>query len=269
MAAIPAPADPTLAAVDAAIEVRGNAEQHRPYLGMSAIGRACSRALWYGFRWCSPNTFDAATLKRFEDGHRGEDIQADRLRLVEGIELLTIDPRTGRQFGYVDHAGHFRGHSDGLITGILQAPATQHVWEHKQVADKKQAELIKAKAEHGDKMEEGEHMEEAAEEPEAAMEDKVEALVDAIAAAIEEETGVAVEVEAEEEAGEEMADAEMDAEEGDMEAAADDMADAEEDMADDMMEEAALEEIVAEVTNRVQKRLVKESLKRRLASKLR
>ena len=96
MAAIPAPADPTLVAVDAAIELRGNAEQHRPYLGMSAIGRACSRALWYGFRWCSPNTFDAATLKRFEDGHRGEDIQADRLRLVEGIELLTIDPRTGR-----------------------------------------------------------------------------------------------------------------------------------------------------------------------------
>lgn len=152
MAALPdLMADPTLEAADAAIEAQGNREPHRPYLGMSEIGRSCSRALWYGFRWCSSKAFDAATLKRFEDGHRGEDIQAARLRQVDDIELLTIDPRTGRQFGFADHGGHFRGHMDGSVHGLLQAPKTWHVWEHKQTDEKKQTALVKAKQEHGEK----------------------------------------------------------------------------------------------------------------------
>jgi hypothetical protein len=144
--------DPTLDAVDAAIEERGNAQPHRPYLGMSEIGRSCTRALWYGFRWCSGKSFDAATLKRFADGHRGEDIQAARLRLVDGITLHATDPRTpGKQFGYRDIGGHFRGHMDGVIRGLLQAPTRWHVWEHKQVAEKKQKALVKAIAEQGEK----------------------------------------------------------------------------------------------------------------------
>lgn len=152
MAALPdLMADPTLEAVNAAIEAQGNREPHRPYLGMSEIGRSCDRALWYGFRWCSSKAFDAATLRRFDDGHRTEDLEADRLRLVDGVELLTIDPRTGRQFGFADHGGHFRGHMDGSIRGLLQAPKTWHVWEAKATDDKKQAALLKAKQEHGEK----------------------------------------------------------------------------------------------------------------------
>lgn len=143
--------DPTLQAADAALEARARRGKHRPYLGMSAIGHPCSRRLWYGFRWARAPQFDAATLKRFEDGHRGEDLQAERLRLVEHLDLLTIDPATGRQFAFVDHGGHFRGHADGLISGLLQAPKTRHVWEHKQVGEKKQAALQKAKREHGEK----------------------------------------------------------------------------------------------------------------------
>jgi len=151
MAELPTVLDPTLQAVDAALEASGNAEPHRPYLGMSEIGRPCQRALWYGFRWCSVKSFDATTLKRFADGHHGEDVQADRLRLVDGIELITEDPRTGYQFGFADHGGHFRGHMDGRIKGILQAPATLHVWEHKQTDEKKLKALEKAKQEHGEK----------------------------------------------------------------------------------------------------------------------
>jgi hypothetical protein len=152
MVAIPETQDPTLEAVDRAIEARGNREQARPYLGMSAIGHSCDRALWYGFRWAGgASRFDAATLKRFEDGHHGEDVMAARLRLVDGITLLTIDPETGQQWEFVDHDGHFRGHFDGAIFGLLQAPKTWHVWEHKQVGDKKLAELKKAKATYGEK----------------------------------------------------------------------------------------------------------------------
>lgn len=152
MAALPPmDQDPTLLAVDAAISARGNAEPPRPYLGMSELGRPCERALWYSFHWCTPARFDAAVLKRFEDGHRGEELQAERLRLVMGVELHTLDPRTGNQFGFADLGGHLRGHMDGAIHGLLQAPATWHVWEHKQTDEKKQASLVKAKIAQGEK----------------------------------------------------------------------------------------------------------------------
>lgn len=143
--------DPTLEAVDRALEAREAAQEERPYLGMSSIGRECERALWYAFRWAWREAFDAQTLRRFEDGHRGEDLMASRLRLVEGIALQTVDPTTGRQLGHSDHGGHFRGHMDGRIQGLLQAPRTPHVWEHKCVGEKKFAALQKAVAEHGEK----------------------------------------------------------------------------------------------------------------------
>ena len=112
-------------------------------------------------------------------------------------------------------------------------------------------------------------------------EDKVEALVDAIAAAIEQETGVSVEVEGEPAAEEpEMADAEAEMADDEEAEMVDDVdleeASAREDAwirsqekakkSDD--EEAALDEIVNEVTARVTKRLVKENLKRKLARRL-
>lgn len=151
MAKLPDIGDPTLDAVDAAIEARGNAEPARGYLGMSAVGGPCERRLWYGFRWCLSSSFNAATLRRFEDGHRGEDLMADRLRAVPGITLHTIDPRTGHQFGFRDIGGHLRGHCDGRITGLLQAPKTEAVWEHKNTNEKKQGELTKLKHEKGEK----------------------------------------------------------------------------------------------------------------------
>jgi hypothetical protein len=141
--------DPTLEAVDAAIEAAQD-RYRRGYLGMSALGRPCERELWYGFRWCSEVAFNAATLKRFADGHHGEDLQAARLRMVDGIELHTHD-QDGGQFGFYDLGGHLSGHMDGAVLGLLQAPKTWHVWEHKQVDEKKQRALEKAKRELGEK----------------------------------------------------------------------------------------------------------------------
>jgi len=151
MVALPPIADPTLKAVDAAIELTGNAQPQRAYLGMSGIGRPCRRALWYDFHWCSHPAFDAATLRRFEDGHRTEDLEAARINKVGGVTLSTIDERTGCQYGYKDLGGHFRGHMDGIVLGLLQAPQTPHVWECKAVNDKKQSDLQKKIAEHGEK----------------------------------------------------------------------------------------------------------------------
>lgn len=151
MVALPATTDPTLDAVRAACEQRAAVEPARPYLGMSAIGHPCERRLWYAFRWAVRDTFGADALWRIEDGHRSEDVMAARLRMAPGVRLQTVDPRTGQQFGFADLGGHFRGHADGLITGLLQAPRALHVWEAKAVNEKKQAELVKLKFERGEK----------------------------------------------------------------------------------------------------------------------
>jgi len=143
--------DPTLAAIDAALEAESASEQPRPYFGASSAGDDCVRKLWYRFRWAKRETFDAATLKRFADGHAGETMQADRLRKVQGVKLQTIDPKTGEQWAVMDCGGHLRGHLDGVIVGLLQAPKTPHVWEHKQVGEKGFDGLRSAVQKHGEK----------------------------------------------------------------------------------------------------------------------
>lgn len=152
MAAIPnQDVDPTLEAIERAMEKAAAAEEPRGYLGMSSIGEPCGRALWYGFRWASQERHSASTLRKFEDGHAGEAMMASRLRLVPGVELHTLDGN-GEQFGFSDCDGHFRGHMDGAIKGLLQAPKTWHVWEHKQVAQRQFDALRKIIAEHGTKL---------------------------------------------------------------------------------------------------------------------
>ena len=143
-------ADPTLAACDAALEAKAAREKPRAYLGMSSIGEPCLRKTWYRFRFASREKFDAATLKRFADGFAVEDVMANRLRMVPGVTLETHD-KNGNQFRYVDHDGHFSGHCDGKITGILQAPSKKHIWECKATGEKKFNEFKKIKAEIGEK----------------------------------------------------------------------------------------------------------------------
>lgn len=140
----------TLAAVDQALE-RAQDNTLRPYLGMSQIGHACDRAIWYGYHWTTARAIPASGLRAIQDGFRGEDVMAERLRAVPGITLHTVDPATGRQFGQVALAGHFRGHLDGAILGLLEAPKTWHVWEHKQVNETKFNKLGKLVADKGEK----------------------------------------------------------------------------------------------------------------------
>lgn len=142
--------DPTLAAADSALEAKAMQEKPRGYLGMSSIGDSCSRKLWYQFRHAGREKFDALTLKRFADGHRTEDLIIDRLRLVDGLEVFSVN-EAGGQLRVTDHGGHFSGHLDGTVDGLLQAPKTRHVLEVKSVGDKKFAEFKKAVADLGEK----------------------------------------------------------------------------------------------------------------------
>lgn len=153
MTAAPAIFDPTLLAVRAAVEAQGvrAASDRRAYLGMSQIGEPCERKLWYSWRWVHEQEFTADALWRFEDGFRCEDVLAARLRMVPGINLMTVDPRTNEQFRFNDLGGHLSGHADGMIQGLKQAPVVMHVWEAKATNEKKLGELTKAKIDLGEK----------------------------------------------------------------------------------------------------------------------
>jgi hypothetical protein len=143
--------DPTLAAADRELEARARLQPRRTYLGMSAIGRSCERQLWYDYHQPLPPDFDALTLKRFEDGHRSEDLMAMRLRMAPDVQLWTVDPDTGQQFACTDFDDKFKGHLDGVILGLHQAPQTPHVWEGKCVNEKKFKSLQTLKTMRGEK----------------------------------------------------------------------------------------------------------------------
>lgn len=133
MVLIPERGDPTLAAIDRILEEETNNQPKRNYIGASAIGD-CARKLWYRYHTDMREVFDADTIRRFNDGHRVEDVMAAHLRKVPGIKLYTHDEK-GKQFGFTD--GPFAGNYDGVITGLLQAPATPHLWECKATAEDK------------------------------------------------------------------------------------------------------------------------------------
>ena len=54
MAVISAPPNPLLDALDRLHAQAGNGEMSRMHLGASQIGRPCSRAILYVFRWAIP-----------------------------------------------------------------------------------------------------------------------------------------------------------------------------------------------------------------------
>ena len=142
--------DPNLLEADAILEKR---EAHRPrrwYLGMSA-GGYCARKNYYGFRGVTPKPFTATTLKNFDSGHRAEPVMIERIRQVPDLQVISLDPDSGRQIEVSDFDGHFLGHLDFEILGLKQAPKTWHVGECKETTEKKLAEFRRVKARVGEK----------------------------------------------------------------------------------------------------------------------
>lgn len=133
---------PTMEAVRLKIQERAQAAPSRDYLGASSMGNECNRALYYLVNKYPKSGKPAHVTCAAEDGYRCEDIMAERLRLVEGIELWTHD-ENGDQYGFSDNGGKFQGHIDGVIRGILEAPKTPHIWEHKSKEEKYFNKLVK------------------------------------------------------------------------------------------------------------------------------
>lgn len=89
-------------------------ETPRAYIGASVIGEQCDAALAFNLRGY-PGTKVPPKLKRiFRDGHRIEDQVVADLKKT-GLTVMEVDPRTGKQFEWKSHGGHFVAHADGII----------------------------------------------------------------------------------------------------------------------------------------------------------
>lgn len=150
MVAIPAYGDPTLQAMLRIVAERPR--DSRNYLGASLIGEPCARKIWYKFNGFPEEKSPWADIANCaaDSGHYAEEVTAKRLKAIPGLKLLTHKD-DGKQYGFEAFGGKFKGHVDGLIIGLLQAPKADHIWEHKDKDHKKFADFQNKKQEYGDK----------------------------------------------------------------------------------------------------------------------
>lgn len=131
----------TVAAIYAAIEAAEN-RHPRSHLGASQIGRACERETWLAFRWADAPAYEGRMLRLFERGKREEAVIVEDLRRI-GVEVLDLDPETGKQWQYSEHGGHMGGSMDAAACGFPEAPKTWHVCEFKTHNEKSFEGLLK------------------------------------------------------------------------------------------------------------------------------
>ncbi|MBB4267711.1 hypothetical protein [Roseospira visakhapatnamensis] len=119
-------------AVDLMLTQRQRAQVPRTYIGASSIGRTCLRQIQYDYMAVPKDEgrdFEPRTLRIFEAGHKGEDIVAAWLKDA-GFDLRTHGA-DGRQYGYVQLGGRFKGHIDGVVLRAPISMAVPALWENK------------------------------------------------------------------------------------------------------------------------------------------
>ena len=100
------------------------------------------------FRWVAQSKFSVLTLKKFDDGHRSEDIVVERIR--EGGVPIFDKNSDGKQFGLSLFNGLFRGHLDGVIAVDTGKEITNFVFEAKCSDPRVFASFQNAKAKFGE-----------------------------------------------------------------------------------------------------------------------
>ena len=149
MAAIPHEvSDPVAAAIYGHYKLVYGAEKPRGYLGASSIGKACSRALWYGFRLSKQPSFDGRMYRLLQSGHLQEPRVVADLRAI-GCTVYDLDPATGKQWSFSEPSTghHLKGNADSVVLGVPQAPKAAHILEVKTSGTKAFAELKKVSVE--------------------------------------------------------------------------------------------------------------------------
>jgi len=126
-----------VALIDGAIDRNANNERRRDYLGGSAIGEPCARRLQYEYLGAPKDEgagFSPRVRRIFRRGHESEEWMIGWMRDA-GFDLRTRG-KDGRQFGFEDCDGRFRGHFDGVIVGGPDGFKYPALFEAKCLGDK-------------------------------------------------------------------------------------------------------------------------------------
>lgn len=125
---------PTVEAIYAYHKAKGDAEPQRGYLGASIVGHECDYFLWATFRGAIREDMPGRIYRLLETGDVEEARFVAELRAI-GCEVHDRDEK-GEQFAVSALGGHFSGHMDGVVTGLLEAPKTPHLLETKTANEK-------------------------------------------------------------------------------------------------------------------------------------
>lgn len=106
--------------------------KQRRRLGLSQAGHKCKRFLWFKHRGYDEPKIEGRVLRLFELGNIVEDHIANDLREA-GFNLHSQQKEV--VFTYEDIT--LKGHIDGIIEGLVEAPKTPHIWECKTANKKK------------------------------------------------------------------------------------------------------------------------------------
>jgi hypothetical protein len=142
MAKLPEPENTTRNAIFKWWRAQRGDAGFREHLGGSIIGRNCTRAIWYSWRWGTVSRFEGRKLRLFD---RGDLEEARFIKELQGIgcEVVSLDPFTNDQLRVSDLGGHFGGSLDAEVRGLPEAPKTWHVAEFKTHNDKSFKALVK------------------------------------------------------------------------------------------------------------------------------
>lgn len=131
-----------VALIDKAIDRQE--ERPRDYLGGSSIGKPCSRWLQYEYLG-APKDEDKGLTARvrriFHRGHQGEDWVIQWM-IDAGFNVRTRG-KDGRQFGFEDCDGRFKGHIDGVVIEGPDGFKYPALFENKVLGAKGFANLVK------------------------------------------------------------------------------------------------------------------------------
>ena len=126
----------TVLEIERLMEDKGTVQLPRTYIGMSQLNHSCARYLWYSFRWCFKDVITSQKQRIFDRGH-----------LEEGRVFADIEKHfniVNKEYEFVDHTGHVKGHCDGVIIDCsIDGEITDVLLEIKTMKNSKYNELVK------------------------------------------------------------------------------------------------------------------------------
>lgn len=123
MAAIPPATSAVVEAIYRAYEASRSTYRPRR-IGVSKMGNACDRHIWYAFRWCLVEHIHGQRLRLFDRGNREEERFIADLRSI-GCTVSECNPDTGRQWHATACEDWLGASIDAAAFGV---PGSEKTW---------------------------------------------------------------------------------------------------------------------------------------------